>query len=184
VLQDLEFIIDTEYTNGIQHMRFNSFLLSSAAAIFLTQCSTGTSVWTYHYENGHTALLLKDQAVPPANIPEPVLKAIAAGNNLRSKPYIWGGGHGCCEDKGYDCSGATSYVLIKAGLLNETLVSKEFRHFGKSGEGKWITIYAKRGHAFLTVAGLRLDTQGEQGPRWTKDSRSLSGFRARHPAGW
>ena len=40
------------------------------------------------------------------------------GNQLISKPYIWGGGHGIPLsqlDSGYDCSGATSYILHGAG---------------------------------------------------------------------
>ena len=65
--------------------------------------------------------------------------------------------------------------------------SDELRHFGEKGEGDWITVYAKDGHAFIVVAGLRLDTSSaggrDRGPRWTTDSRSLRGFRARHPEG-
>ena len=36
---------------------------------------------------------------------------IAAANKIRNKPYVWGGGHGNWNDKGYDCSGAVSYAL-------------------------------------------------------------------------
>ncbi len=161
-------------------MRFSLALL---VTVLLTQCSSGPSTWCYCYQPGRTAFLYNTQAVPPANLPEPVLRAIAAGNNLRDKPYVWGGGHRYGEDLGYDCSGATSYVLRNAGLLNNCLVSKEFRHYGASGEGQWITVYAKKGHAFIVVAGLRLDTQGSKGPRWTQAPRNISGFRARHPEG-
>jgi hypothetical protein len=155
--------------------------------VLLVQCSSSPRVWTYNYENGKTSLLLQDQAVPPANIPEPVLRAIAAGNNIKDKPYRWGGGHRKIEDTGYDCSGTVSYVLHHAGLLNSPTTSDGLRHFGDKGEGEWITVYAKDGHAFIVVAGLRLDTSGsdgrDRGPRWTKHSRSLHGFRARHPEG-
>ena len=162
---------------------FPRLLVMLGALELLTQCSTSPRVWTYDYENGRTAMLVGDQAVPPANIPEAVLRAVAAGNNIRTKPYKWGGGHRHLDDHGYDCSGMVSYVLNKSGLADDVMTSKEFRRFGKSGEGDWITVYAKNGHAFIVVAGLRLDTHGDKGPRWTKDSRSLSGFRARHPAG-
>lgn len=151
-------------------------------SLLLTQCTAGKR-WTYHYKNGRTAVMVQDMAVPPGNIPETVMRAIAAGNSIRTKPYVWGGGHAHGEDRGYDCSGAVSYVLRNAGLTKDSMASNELRHFGRSGEGDWITVYAKRGHAFIVVAGLRLDTQGDNGPRWTRESRSISGFRARHPAG-
>ena len=44
-------------------------------------------------------------------------KAIAAANRIHTRPYIWGGGHRSFKSKGYDCSGAVSYVLHAAGLL-------------------------------------------------------------------
>lgn len=162
-------------------------LLLVGTSLLLVQCSSGPRVWTYNYENGKTSLLLKDQAVPPANLPEPVMKMIAAGNKIKDKPYRWGGGHRKIEDSGYDCSGAVSYVLHHAGLLNCPTTSDELRRFGEKGEGEWVTVYAKDGHAFVVVAGLRLDTSSasgrDKGPRWTMDSRSLRGFKARHPEG-
>lgn len=157
------------------------------ASLLLVQCSSGPRVWSYQYENGKTSLLLKDQAVPPANLPEPVLRAIAAGNQIKDKPYCWGGGHRKFEDKGYDCSGSVSYVLHHAGLLDTPSTSRDLRNFGESGEGDWITVYAKKGHAFVVVAGLRFDTSSsdgsDRGPRWTTADRNISGFRARHPEG-
>ncbi len=36
--------------------------------------------------------------------------------------------------------------------------STEFRSYGERGPGKWITIYAREGHTFAVIAGLRLDT--------------------------
>mgnify|MGYP003693906355 CR=1 FL=1 len=41
-----------------------------------------------------------------------------AVNLLRRKPYLWGGGHGSFNDSGYDCSGAVSFALHYAGLLD------------------------------------------------------------------
>lgn len=161
-------------------------VLIVTTSVLLVQCS-GSRVWTYDYENGKTSLLLGNQAVPPANLPEAVMRAISAGNQIKDKPYCWGGGHRHFDDKGYDCSGAVSYVLHHAGVLDTPGTSRDLRKFGKGGEGDWITVYAKKGHAFVVVAGLRFDTSGsdgsDRGPRWTKDSRSLRGFRARHPEG-
>ena len=36
--------------------------------------------------------------------------------------------------------------------------SSDFRRFGERGHGKWITVYARNGHTFAVIAGLRLDT--------------------------
>ncbi|MDB6118310.1 MAG: endopeptidase nlpc/p60 domain [Verrucomicrobiaceae bacterium] len=156
--------------------------------LLLVQCgSSGPKTWTYNFKDGKTSLLLNNQAVPQANIPHKVQLAVAAGNKIHGKPYRYGGGHAHFEDKGYDCSGTVSYVLHEAGLLNEATTSGELRRFGKNGEGKWMTVYAKDGHAFIVVAGLRLDTSNgggrDVGPRWTTKSRTLQGFRARHPEG-
>ena len=163
------------------------FLLLAFASMLLVQCSSGPRVWTYNYKDGETSLLIGKEAVAQANIPHPVQKAISAGNKLRDKPYCYGGGHAHFDDKGYDCSGTVSYVLHEAGLIKEPTTSGELRHFGSSGEGRWITVYAKDGHAFIVVAGLRLDTSSsggrDEGPRWTMHSRSIRGFRARHPEG-
>lgn len=154
----------------------------------LTQCASSRKrVYSYDYKSGKTCMLLGDQAVPPANLPEKVMKAIAAANRIKDKPYRRGGGHAKIEDSAYDCSGSVSYVLHHAGLLDKPMPSGSFRKFGKKGEGDWITIYAKNGHAFLVIAGLRFDTGGngnrDKGPRWTDDTRSLKGFQARHPEG-
>ena len=98
-----------------------------------------------------------------------------------------GGGHRNIEDSAYDCSSSTSYILIKAGLLNRCLSSKEFANYGQAGEGRYITIWVKPGeHVFMTVCGLRMDTSGQvtgEGPRWRTKGRSYAGFSPRHPVG-
>jgi hypothetical protein len=122
----------------------------------------------------------------PAGAPRAVKAAIVAGNKIQGKPYVWGGGHGKWESRGYDCSGTVSYVLHAGGLLNTPLVSGAFaRSFGRRGKGRWITVYANSGHAFMFIAGLRLDTSGTggRGPRWRLEPRRMRGFVARHPRG-
>lgn len=112
--------------------------------------------------------------------------AIAAGNRIAGAPYRRGGGHGRADDGGFDCSGATSYVLRAAGLMDDCMPSRAFRRYGVAGRGEWIDIYARRGHVFLAVAGLRFDTGWhgqEEGPRWTTRSRPASGAVIRHPQG-
>lgn len=122
-------------------------------------------------------------------LPYAVQRAIEAGNFLQTKPYKWGGGHSRLMDTGYDCSGSVSHVLIQAGLLKSALTSSGFARYGLPGPGKWITIYAGSGHAFMTICGLRLDTggrggRGESGPRWSKSSRGSAGWTLRHPPGF
>ena len=130
------------------------------------------------------------KAVAPANAPKRVRKAINAGNRIRKKPYIYGGGHrNFKRSKGYDCSGAVSYVLHAAGVLKRPMPSGPMARWGVRGRGDWITVYANRGHAFVVVAGLRFDTSsaGERrdqgkGPRWRFNGRSGKGFKKRsHP---
>jgi hypothetical protein len=125
------------------------------------------------------------RAAAVANAPAKVKEAIWAGNRIQNKPYKWGGGHGQWKDRGYDCSGTVSFVLHKADLLNTPLVSGAFARWGRKGKGRWISIYANGGHAYVILAGLRLDTSGngERGPRWRLEPRSPRGFAVRHPRG-
>jgi cell wall-associated NlpC family hydrolase len=124
-------------------------------------------------------------AVAPAGAPQEVVDAIAAANRITDKPYRYGGGHGRFRDSGYDCSGAVSYVLHGAGLLNRPRASGGLMSWRRQGRGKWINVYAHGGHAYLVIAGLRLDTsgRGESGPRWRPRWRSPQGYVARHPKG-
>ena len=140
--------------------------------------------------SGKTARLRFGRAAAaPKNAPLAVKRAIWAANKLRSKPYRYGGGHKSFDDRGYDCSGTISYALAAAGLLASPISSTEFRSYGERGPGKWITIYAREGHTFAVIAGLRLDTTpfdrytGKWAPRWQTVYRPPRGFDARHPIG-
>lgn len=154
-------------------------------AIVLGGCASAPP-YVYRYVPGKTAVLRDGYAIAPPEAPEAVQAAIAAGNRIAGMPYQWGGGHRRSIDTGYDCSGAASYVLQATGRLDGSMPSKAFRKYGESGPGKWINIYARRDHVFLSVAGLRFDTgygNGERGPQWTTRSRPSSGAVLRHPRG-
>ena len=141
---------------------------------------------SYRFEYGRTAMLKNGVAYAPRSAPSAVKRAIAAGNSLQNKPYKWGGGHARQNDSGYDCSGTVSYVLREAGLLNGSLPSKGYFNYGKKGYGRWITIYTRNGHVFMTIAGLRLDTgwgSDRTGPRWQTRTRPAAGTVVRHPPG-
>jgi len=131
--------------------------------------------------------LVEGRAVTPPGAPLPVKQAIAAANQINGRPYVWGGGHVSFLSRGYDCSGAVSYVLHAAGLLDQTMVSGQLASYGDAGSGRWITIYANADHVYMVVAGLRFDTRsdppGVTGPRWHRAKVDGEAFAARHPAG-
>ena len=141
---------------------------------------------TAYLQTGPRARVLPNgTAVAPDDAPEAVKRVIQAGNAISKLPYKWGGGHGAWKDSGYDCSGSVSFALAGAGLLEAPLTSGGFMTWGRSGPGKWITIYANEGHMYMVVAGLRFDTSGRAraGTRWQAESRSTSGLAARHTPG-
>jgi hypothetical protein len=137
--------------------------------------------------SGSKTVLVGTKAYAPSKAPLAVKQVVWAANKIRHKPYKWGGGHGQWKDSGYDCSGAVSYALHGGGILDWSLASTGFMHWGSSGRGKWISVYANTGHAYMYVGGLRFDTSGvgESGPRWRPEPRwdNDHGFWIRHPAG-
>jgi peptidoglycan hydrolase-like protein with peptidoglycan-binding domain len=112
-------------------------------------------------------------------------RAVAAANRIQYKPYIYGGGHGSFRAAGYDCSGTVSYVLHGMGRLGRPMDSGELMSYGKPGRGRYVTIYANSGHAFMVINGRRFDTsmRAGDGSRWGPGMRSTAGYVARHPAG-
>jgi 3D (Asp-Asp-Asp) domain-containing protein len=140
----------------------------------------------------------------PSGAPAAVKLAIAAGNQLIFKPYVYGGGHGAPLtqlDSGYDCSGATSYILHGAGAFGSYAEdSGQLESYGEPGPGVWITIYTNSGHVFIAVAGIVMNTAWyapvnptvpDSGPRWQPASTiaaqyagdQYGGFVQRHPRG-
>ena len=151
-----------------------------------TTTSPTTSTTTPTVPGGTGQIQSDGTAIAPAGAPRQVRKAIAAANKIHTRPYIWGGGHRGFKSRGYDCSGAVSYVLHAAGLLPSLLASGPLMAWGSPGVGSWITVYANRSHAWMTVAGLRFDTSGTgeslnqgSGPRWRFNMRSGTGYAAR-----
>jgi hypothetical protein len=133
-------------------------------------------------------LLSNGMLVPPASAPPRVKAVIAAANKIRSKPYVWGGGHARWNDRGYDCSGSVSFALHGGHFLESPLPSGPMESWGEEGSGRWITVWANAGHAYAEIAGYRWDTSGDEGgetgPRWHAELRDNVGFVARHPAGY
>jgi 3D (Asp-Asp-Asp) domain-containing protein len=157
---------------------------------------------------GQTATILPTGfAAAPRSAPRAVKLAIAAGNELVDKSYIYGGGHGQPLTElaaGYDCSSSTSFVLHGAGSFSDYAEdSTELESYGQPGPGRWITVYANSAHAFIDIAGVVLDTawyapvkptNPRSGPRWQPTSiipaqyagdqlAGNGGFIQRHPVG-
>ena len=139
---------------------------------------------------GSTARYINGFAAAPMAAPEAVQQIIWAGNQLIGLPYIYGGGHGSFISPGYDCSGTVSFALHGANLLAAPEDSSEFMAWGSGGIGRWVTIFSNPGHAYMDVAGLRLDTSAaddptnQQGPRWRPLRPGNPGFTVRHPLGF
>jgi cell wall-associated NlpC family hydrolase len=138
---------------------------------------------------GTTARFVDGLAAAPEGAPATIQEIIWAGNEVIGLPYIYGGGHASFISPGYDCSGTVSYALHGADLLNAAEDSGEMEALGARGIGRWVTIFANGGHAYMTVAGLRLDTSPAEdpanleGPRWRPLRQTNAGFVVRHPLG-
>jgi hypothetical protein len=141
------------------------------------------------------ATLVDGRVIAPASAPRRVKRVIEAANRLVEKPYLYGGGHRPYSsrlDRGYDCSGAVSYALYGGRFLRSPLPSGALMSWGREGPGRWITVYAHGGHAYIVVAGLRFDTSlrdpdapgPRSGPRWSRTLRESDAFVARHPRGY
>jgi peptidoglycan hydrolase-like protein with peptidoglycan-binding domain len=114
-----------------------------------------------------------------------IARVIAAADEIATRPYVYGGGHGSFESAGYDCSGSVSYALHGGSLLSSPEDSTGLESFGEPGPGRYITIYANAEHAWMTIDGRRYDTvaQQETGTRWSDSMTSTAGYVVRHPAG-
>lgn len=138
---------------------------------------------------GSTARVVDGLAAAPMSAPPAVQDIIWTGNQIIGLPYIYGGGHASFISPGYDCSGTVSYALHGADLITTPMDSSEFMGWDSGGIGTWVTIFANGGHAYMTVAGLRLDTSpvddpsDQNGPRWRPLRPGNPGFTVRHPTG-
>jgi hypothetical protein len=179
---------------GLAGLLFFAALVAAAPAAGQTDSTTttvpGAPAGTVPGPTSIATVLPDGKASIPPGAPYAVTRAIQAANRIHRRTYIWGGGHRSFKAKGYDCSGAVSYVLHAAGLLSSPLVSGQLAFWGVPGPGSWITVYANKTHTYMVVAGLRYDTspRGEtvnqgRGPRWRYTVRTGFGFAVRHYAG-
>ncbi|MHB1838091.1 MAG: 3D domain-containing protein, partial [Solirubrobacteraceae bacterium] len=149
---------------------------------------------------GQQARILPDgSAAAPNDAPAAVKLAIAAANQIDAKPYPVPAAHFgslAYPWPAYDCSGAVSYVLYRAGLHSQWPdVSGTLESWGLPGPGRWITVYANSAHTWIVIAGLAFDTAdyggpnipAGTGPRWRQNPLANLGdglsYVVRHPAG-
>jgi hypothetical protein len=166
--------------------------MAAAAAPASAARGTGGTAFVPPPPPPQKALIQNGRAIAPASAPARVQRVIAAGNRLIGKPYRYGGGHkpfGRELDSGYDCSGTVSFALFGGRFLTSPMPSGSFMTWARPGPGRWITVYAHRGHMYLVVAGLRLDTgmrddPSRTGPAWSKTLRRADAYVARHPNGY
>jgi len=138
---------------------------------------------------GSIARYVNGYAAAPMNAPANVQQVIWTANEIIGLPYIFGGGHASFNSPGYDCSGTVSFALHGGSLLVTPMDSSEFESWGSHGAGRWIAVFGNAGHAYMDIAGLRLDTSAaddpsdQQGPRWRPLRLANAGFTVRHPLG-
>jgi cell wall-associated NlpC family hydrolase len=151
-------------------------MLGSLVLVDRAAASGGVSAGGTEPGKIEKARLVDGKAIPPKSAPRKIKRVIRAANEIRRKPYKWGGGHARWNDSGYDCSGAVSYALRGGRMLSQPLNSSGLARWGRKGKGKWLTVFGARSHAYMVVAGLRFDTSGTggKGPRWSKKLRSTS----------
>ena len=132
---------------------------------------------------GSAARVLPDGlAAAPQDAPAQVQAAVAAGNRIIDTSYSTERQPNMLSTvmPSYDCSGSTDFVLYNAGLnspqvdVGDAIAgdSGMLESYGNPGPGRWITVYASAGHAFIQVAGIVLDTA-----HWTSTTPSGSGPR-------
>ncbi|HUA12413.1 MAG TPA: peptidoglycan-binding protein [Solirubrobacteraceae bacterium] len=139
----------------------------------------------HHHDATTTTTSTPSSGAPAGNAQATVDAVIAAANEIATRPYVWGGGHGSFVSYGYDCSGSVSYALHGGGLLSSPEDSSELESYGEAGPGRYITIYANAEHAWMTIDGRRFDTVAlaEDGSRWSDTMAPTAGYVVRHPDG-
>ncbi len=129
---------------------------------------TGTPAPTV---KGSKAKLRHGKAIAPQSAPRAVKRVIAAANRIsKGHGYCNGGGYSSWRSPCYDCASAVSYALHGGRLIKQAMPPTSLEGWGRHGHGKWISVYANSGHAFMTIAGLRFDTADTRGsgPGWAR----------------
>jgi hypothetical protein len=175
------------------HTKLKTMLVLAAAAALVTlpvalaQAGDGGTGTRSSSSGSNTrpgkARLVRGKAIAPSNAPRRVVRVIAAANRIaKGTDYCYGGGHASFKSSCYDCSGSVSYALHGGRLVRRPMDSSQLMRWGRGHKGRWITVFANAGHAYMTVAGLRFDTSmtAGSGPGWSRHMRGSSGYSKRH----
>jgi peptidoglycan hydrolase-like protein with peptidoglycan-binding domain len=135
-----------------------------AGPSFVQSLRSAISSYTSDVPTATATINSDGTATAPAGAPPAVQAMITAANRIIDTSYCTGGGHGKWNSSCYDCSGAVSYVLHGAGLLNTSEDSSDLESYGAAGPGKWVSVYGDPGHAFIVIAGIAFDTANYGGP--------------------
>jgi hypothetical protein len=162
--------------------------LAFAVSATASSGGTGTPPPPAPTVDGHKAKLVNGFAVAPKSAPKAVKGAIAAANRIaKGHGYCLGGGYARWRSKCYDCSSSVSYALHGGGLIKQAMPPSSLAGWGRARKGKWITVYANSGHAWMTIAGLRFDTADTagQGPGWARGLgwEATQSYTSRHKVG-
>src|SRR5215212_2834807 len=131
-------------------------LTTLSPASIASSGGTGTSGSSDSGVKGSKAKLVDGKAIAPKSAPGRVKDVIDAANKIaKGHGYCNGGGYDKWKSPCYDCSSAVSFALHGGDLINRAKPPTSLKRWGRSGHGKWITVYANSGHAFMKVAGLR-----------------------------
>ena len=164
--------------------------MSAAAAPESARPTSGPSTPAHPVVPGGRAKIIHGVAYAPSWAPIQVQRVIWAGNQIRLKPYVYGGGHGVWNDIGYDCSGTVSYRAARRRSAEDLDGLERVRELGPERGRAVDHRLHQPGHAFIEIAGIRMDTSAEgdphpapgTGPRWRPLLKDTGGFQARHPA--
>jgi hypothetical protein len=171
------------------HTKLKAMLVLAAAValatlpVALAQAGDGGTSSSGLRARPGKARLVHGKAVAPSNAPRRVVRVIDAANRIaKGRDYCYGGGHASFRSRCYDCSGSVSYALHGGRLVNRPMDSSQLMRWGHGRRGRWITVFANAGHAYMTVAGLRFDTSmtAGSGPGWSKRMVGSSGYSKRH----
>jgi hypothetical protein len=173
-------------------MRFVAALLACLTTLALLSAAatagtggTGGTGGPARTVPGSKAKLRHGLAIAPENAPWRVKQVIAAANKIaKHHGYCNGGGYSSWKSPCYDCSSSVSYALHGGHLIKQAMPPTSLMRWAHRGRGKWITVYANSGHAWMKIAGLRFDTADTRGagPGWAKGMgwESTQSYAKRH----
>jgi hypothetical protein len=173
-------------------MRFAATLLACLATLALPSAAatagtggTGGTDGPQPTISGSKAKLRHGLAIAPEKAPWRVKQVIAAANKIaKGHGYCNGGGYSSWKSPCYDCASSVSYALHGGHLIKQAMPPTSLMRWGTRGRGKWISVYANSGHAWMKIAGLRFDTADTRGagPGWAKGMgwESTQSYAKRH----